>query len=118
MMALVNGCVVFVKQELGDGAVKSLLIMRLRKYLEVNNKYMNKIEIEEVDNGWVLSYWTDYEDTGLPHQNKIAFSYNDEGVNGEMSKLKALEMLLWEVNEKVGVLYSKHNKNNINIEIV
>jgi len=79
---------------------------------------MNKIEIEEVDNGWVLTYWDEYEDTGLPFSKKMAFSYNEQGVDYELDKLKALEQLLWEVNKQVGVLHSKHNKYNINIDVV
>lgn len=78
---------------------------------------MNKIEIESVDNGWVLHYYDEYEDTGLPYSRKKVFSYDDEGVDFELNKLKALETLYWEINEHIGVLYSKHNKNNINIEV-
>lgn len=77
----------------------------------------NKIEIEQTDNGWILTYWSEYEDTGLPYSSKKVFSY-DESIDAEKNELLALKKMLWEVNEQIGVLYSKHNKYNINIEVV
>ena len=76
---------------------------------------MNKIEIEKVENGWILTYYDEYEDTGLPYSKKILFSYQDEDGNQE---LEALKNMLWEVNEKVGIIPSKHKDKNININIV
>ena len=81
-------------------------------------KYMiNKIEIEQEENGWVLTYWDEYEETGLPYTRKRVFGYDDES-DPELNKLKALERLYWEINEQIGVPHSKHNKYNINIDIV
>lgn len=76
---------------------------------------MNKIEIEKVENGWILTYYDEYEDTGLPYSKKILFSYQDEDNDQE---LEALKNMLLEVNEQVGFPYSKHKKKNINIEII
>ena len=75
---------------------------------------MNKIEIEKTENGWILTYWDEYEDTGLPCSRKMLFSYQDEDQDQE---LEALKNMLWEINEQVGCLPSKHKKKNINIEI-
>lgn len=76
---------------------------------------MNKIEIERTENGWILTYWDEYEDTGLPYSKKILFSYQDEDNDQE---LEALKNMLWEINEQIGFLPSKHKNKNINIEIV
>lgn len=82
---------------------------------------MNKIEIEKTDNGWILTYWDEYEDTGLPYSRKKLFSFNEDIISEDerlLEELKSLQLLLWEVNEIVGVPYAKNKKNNINIEIV
>jgi hypothetical protein len=78
---------------------------------------MEKIEIEKTENWWILTYWDEYEDTGLPYSKKLVFEYED-GKDFELNELKALEKLLWEVNEKIGVISSKHNKHNININVL
>ena len=76
---------------------------------------MNKIEIEKVENGWILTYYDEYEDTGLPYSKKILFSYQDEDGTQE---LEAIKNMLLEVNEQIGFPYSKHKDKNINIEII
>ena len=80
---------------------------------KLNKNYMNKIEIERVENGWIITYWDEYEDTGLPYSKKILFSYQDED-----KELESLKDMLLEVNEQVGIISSKYNKKNINIEII
>lgn len=81
---------------------------------------MNKIEIERTDNGWILTYYNEYEDTGLPYSRKKLFSFNEDIIGGDerLEELNALQLLLWEINEMVGVPYAKNKKNNINIEII
>jgi len=81
---------------------------------------MKKIEIEKVENGWILTYYDEYEDTGLPYSRKKVFSFNENIIIGDerLEELTALQLLLWEINEMVGVPYAKNKKNNINIEII
>lgn len=81
---------------------------------------MNKIEIEKVENGWILTYYNEYEDTGLPYSRKKLFSFYENIIGGDerLEELNALQLLLWEINEMVGVPYAKNKKNNINIEII
>lgn len=59
-----------------------------------------------------INYWDEYEDTGLPYSRKMLFSYQDED-----QELEALKNMLWEINEQVGCLPSKHKNKNINIKI-
>lgn len=77
---------------------------------------MNKINIEEVDNGWILTYFVEYEDDENElHERKVVYSYNDE--DDGKDKIRALTELYWEINEHIGVKYSKHNDYNILIKI-
>jgi len=69
------------------------------------------IKIEDVQNGWILSYEGTWADTDEPREIKEVFSYNDD------NKLEALRDLLLRVNEEIGVVYSKHNERNLIIEI-
>ena len=80
---------------------------------------LQKIEIEKTDNGWILTYFDEYEDTGLPYSRKKVFSFDEDDIDTdeELREIKALEKMLWEVNEQVGIRYNKHRKYNINIEV-
>jgi len=78
---------------------------------------METIKIEEVQNGWILYYYDTYtNDDGREglREKKIVFSYDD----GEENKLEKLRELLWQVNDFIGVLPSKHNEKNLNIEVL
>lgn len=80
---------------------------------------LQKIEIEKTDNGWILTYFDEYEDTGLPYSRKKVFSLDEDDIdtNEELREVKALEKMLWEVNEQVGIRYNKRRQYNINIEV-
>lgn len=80
---------------------------------------LQKIEIEKTDNGWILTYFDEYEDTGLPYSRKKVFSFDEDDIdtNEELREIKALEKMLWEVNEQVGIRYDKRRQYNINIEV-
>lgn len=77
-----------------------------------------KIQIESVQNGWILTSEEEWED-GTPHKVKQVFSYDECNSYDEdrKDKLESLEKLYWEINEQIGELHSKHKKYNINIEV-
>jgi hypothetical protein len=75
------------------------------------------IKIEQAQNGWILT--DEYKnDEGDVIEEKQVFSYDDECERDEARKneVEAFTQLLWSLNEKVGVLYSKHEAYNLSIE--
>lgn len=77
-----------------------------------------KINIETASNGWILI--DEYEnDSGEMIEEKLVFSYDDECSEDEARKNKILSFmeLLYAINEKMGISYSKHKPFNLNIEL-
>ncbi len=75
------------------------------------------IKIETAKNGWILI--DEYENSeGEKIEEKLVFSCDDECEEDEARKneVEAFKDLLWTLNEKVGVLYSKHKAYNLSIE--
>ena len=77
------------------------------------------IKISRVENGYVL----EWEEEGESDEDKKDYIINHSKViedpddDTELSELTAMKDLLWEISRYFGVNYSKHNKQNINIEI-
>jgi hypothetical protein len=73
------------------------------------------IKIEQAQNGWILT--DEYKnDEGDVVEEKQVFSYDDECDESRKNEIEAFKDLLWSVNQIVGVLYSKHEAYNLNIE--
>jgi len=72
---------------------------------------MWECEIAKVDNGYVLKYWEETESQNIRH--RIVFEEQDT----ETGELEVMKNLLRAVTEHFGIIYSKHNKNNLEIRI-
>lgn len=75
------------------------------------------LKIETAHNGWILT--DEYEnEEGEKIESKTVFSYDDEcdEDTARKNEIESFIKLLWNINEHIGVLYSKHRKYNLNIE--
>ena len=68
--------------------------------------------ITKVQNGYIVS-WQEDVDEGVTRNQHAVFE-EPETRTGE---LEVMKNLLWFVMEHFGVMYSKHNAQNLNIEI-
>ena len=71
-----------------------------------------KIEAEKVSNGFVASFWEE-PDEGRYVKQSMVF----EEPETESGELEAMKNLLWFIKDHFGLNWSKHNKQNLNIEI-
>ena len=77
------------------------------------------IKIERASNGWILSIDREYDEGGK-YVDKMVFSYGGDEYGSDEDRKEVLEKLVemfWTINEEVGVLYSKHQKHNIQIKV-
>jgi hypothetical protein len=72
-----------------------------------------EIEIEKVSNGYVVTEWTE-NDVGESVIEQQTVIEEPETATGD---IEAMQNLLWFVKEHFGVMYSKHNKRNLVVEI-
>jgi len=70
---------------------------------------MHKLTIESSSNGYIL--------TGKFGSSEITSKVVIETPDTENGDLESMKQLLWEIKEYFGVYYSKHNENNLEIEI-
>jgi len=70
---------------------------------------MHKLTIEASSNGYIL--------TGKFNDSEIVSKVVIETPDTENGELESMKQLLWEIREYFGVYYSKHNENNLEIEI-
>jgi len=79
-----------------------------------------KYEIESINNGWIVRWEdeaVDNPEVKIPRQQ--GFTFEDEMLDDEAYRKAEVEnfvALLQFINEFIGVPYSKHKKDNINIE--
>lgn len=73
------------------------------------------ITITKCDNGYLCEYYEDVTDDVIKHQYVI--EETDDDTPGNMGELSAMRNLLYYIKEYFGVHYSKHNKENITIDI-
>lgn len=70
---------------------------------------MDDLIVKHCDNGYIICYY----DEELGKEKKIIF----EDQYTEIGDLEAMKNLLWFIKEHFGVFHSKHNKQNLVIEI-
>jgi hypothetical protein len=68
----------------------------------------NAIQITQINNGYILE-WEEELDEGFAQGLHVIEEHDTE--------LKAMQELLWFIQEFFGVFHSKHNKENLYIEI-
>ena len=76
------------------------------------------LKIETAHNGWILI--DEYEnEEGDMIKSKTVFSYDDEcdEQTARKNEIEAFIKLLWHINESVGIMYSKHQQHNLNIDL-
>jgi len=76
-----------------------------------------ELNIRRVQNGFVLKYTPDEGEEGC-EKSEFVINFDEDADDEKQAELKAMEKLLWQVKEYFGVYWSKHNKRNLNIEIV
>lgn len=72
-----------------------------------------EIKIERTKNGYVVEWW---EENDEGDQEKDLFAFEEE--DDETGELDCLCRMLWFVAEHFGQYRSKHNRYNLNIEVV
>ena len=87
----------------------------------MTNKQGNwEIKIRKVQNGYILETEeeSDSEEGYFPKHEEVVEEINLPFGQDKSGELEAMMSVLLKIKDYFGVTYSKHNKQNINIEIV
>ena len=73
------------------------------------------IDIEKIQNGFIVSWQDQYEDNDLPFTKYQVFEFDDDD---EKSEYECLKRMFLFIAEHFNMQWSKHNPYNIDIKVI